>query len=228
MATILIKTKCSNGKSIVGCCRFDRITRIFMFVFVVGILIWNIFYTCIEYPRNSDVGFDYLGVIVSAVSVIIALLIGWQIFSFIAYKKEVETRVNDIAKKSDDLVAVKNNIDSLRERMGLVVSDMDDISNLNTAEAYLLSSLSLLAANENDSAIKAFFRGVLVFKGIQNKEKGLYKDKMETARGLTKILPKDVKLDDIWLQRFKTIAIDSGEASIIDYINGLELQSKAQ
>lgn len=51
---------------------------------------------CVACPHKAELGFDYQGVIVGVLSLLVTILIGWQIYTFI-----------DINKKSKELEEAK-------------------------------------------------------------------------------------------------------------------------
>ena len=59
-----------------------------MFALIVSII--NVFVVCIYNPR-AEVEFDYQGIIVGSLSILVTVLIGWNIYSVIDFKKHVES-----------------------------------------------------------------------------------------------------------------------------------------
>ncbi len=66
----------------------------FLFVANIILLIVNVFYTCNNYPNSKDLGFDYSGIIVGILSILITILVGWQILSNLLAKKEIREDVD--------------------------------------------------------------------------------------------------------------------------------------
>ena len=61
---------------------------------------------CIICPRVENLGFDYMGVVVAILALLVTLLIGWNIWSIIDIKgirKEFESLRSDIQSKDDYL-----------------------------------------------------------------------------------------------------------------------------
>ncbi len=66
-------------------------------VVVSGIsLVLSIASLCVSYPRFEGVGFDYLGVIVGILSLLVTILIGWQIYNVLTIRSEMEKRMEEI------------------------------------------------------------------------------------------------------------------------------------
>ena len=59
-------------------------------------------------PRNNNLGFDYIGVIIGLLSLIVTILIGWQIYSTINIKTLISKEVTDSLKsfEKDSLQAI--------------------------------------------------------------------------------------------------------------------------
>lgn len=58
------------------------------------------------YPRNVNLGFDYLGFIIGILGIIVAVLIGWQLFNALNLKDSVQQA--EEAKKT--ALEAKNNV----------------------------------------------------------------------------------------------------------------------
>lgn len=62
----------------------------FMLIFILAIL-------CKWYPRAitpQNLGFDYIGLIVGILSLLVAALLGWQIFNAIAFERKIDKRLD--------------------------------------------------------------------------------------------------------------------------------------
>lgn len=46
--------------------------------------------TCVKFPNTEFLGFDYQGVIVAILGILIAFLVGWNIYNFIDFKSKLE------------------------------------------------------------------------------------------------------------------------------------------
>lgn len=65
-------------------------------------LVLSVVATCVAVWRSPDLGFDYQGVLVGVVSLLVTVLIGWQIYSSVEIVKRIdniEPYVTCIAKK---------------------------------------------------------------------------------------------------------------------------------
>lgn len=65
---------------------------------VIAIVI-SIIAICISCPHISELGFDYQGVLVGILSLLVTALIGLQIYNYITFKSEMEKRVTEIVNE---------------------------------------------------------------------------------------------------------------------------------
>ena len=65
---------------------------------------------CVACPHKAELGFDYQGVIVGVLSLLVTILIGWQIYTFI-----------DINKKSKELEEANYTTFRISEKLRLVI-----------------------------------------------------------------------------------------------------------
>ena len=61
---------------------------IWLFAIIVSIV--NIVVVCLSNPRTA-VYFDYQGIIIGSLSILVTLLIGWNIYSVVDFKKNIES-----------------------------------------------------------------------------------------------------------------------------------------
>lgn len=75
------------------------------------ILIINIYYLCNNYPNTECLGIDYNGMLIGILSILVTLLIGWQILNYFQIEKKFECLVNEkIEKFGEDCKYVLNGI----------------------------------------------------------------------------------------------------------------------
>lgn len=51
---------------------------------------FNLYYLCKDYPRTQDLDIDYVGVIVGVLSILVTLLVGWQIFQNVDFSRRLK------------------------------------------------------------------------------------------------------------------------------------------
>ena len=60
----------------------------------------NIILLCLTFPRSSGLGFDYIGVLIAIISLLVVVLLGWNIYTLIDVKS-IKTEYNRIAYEID-------------------------------------------------------------------------------------------------------------------------------
>lgn len=58
---------------------------------------------CVACPHNQELGFDYQGVLVSVLSLLVTVLIGWNIYTFIDIKS-TRDKIDDISSGATSMV----------------------------------------------------------------------------------------------------------------------------
>ena len=67
----------------------------------VGIIsIANFVILCVLFPRSQELRFDYMGIIVAIFSILVTLLVGWQIYKTIGFEQKT---VAELLRIEDDL-----------------------------------------------------------------------------------------------------------------------------
>lgn len=96
-------------------------------------------------PRNNNLGFDYIGVIIGLLSLIVTILIGWQIYSTINIKTLISKEVTDSLKsfEKDSLQAIVNSqyVTIMREYHLSKISNDNDKIIFNMSTALYFASL---------------------------------------------------------------------------------------
>lgn len=97
---------CKNKKDI-----FPIILGIINFALLIPLL-------CMHFPRiiDSNLGFDYMGVIVGVLSLLVTVLVGWNIFNTLEFKKELEQIKQQLEEKEKTLKELKEEIDDNFEK----------------------------------------------------------------------------------------------------------------
>lgn len=97
----------------------------------IAFSIINITSICINFPRTKELDFDYLGIIVGILSLLVTVLVGWQIFINLSQEKKISQQMEALTK-------------SLNEDIANKVHDIscDILSNRHAANAASLYQLS--------------------------------------------------------------------------------------
>lgn len=74
---------------------------LFLFIANLFLLVCNLYYVCNYYPRLPEsLGVDYLGIIIGVLSLLVTLLVGWQIYKTI----EVDSKINNVEVRYKEMV----------------------------------------------------------------------------------------------------------------------------
>lgn len=88
-------------------------------------------------PRNvefSDLGFDYIGVIVGIISLLVAVLIGWNIYTVVDFNKKTEIIEEKAEVIKVEYQKLKNDYQELKKSLEYTQSDMTFTSIINYAQ----------------------------------------------------------------------------------------------
>lgn len=110
---------------------------------------------CRTCPR-TELDFDYMGLIVGILALLVTMLIGWQIYNALSLEQKVSNikkEYDSLKDKSEALARQQENIKVYNEASMEFIQGMTMLSNrnsVNLAEAYWILSLALLHYIEAD------------------------------------------------------------------------------
>ena len=74
----------------------------------IAAIICSVVAICVSLPSAPELGIDYIGVIVGILSLLVTMLIGWQIWNVIAIDKKVKDEVKQVSKSfAKDIKKIK-------------------------------------------------------------------------------------------------------------------------
>ncbi len=79
-----------------------KVANIGFFICNIILIGFNTHLLCNEYPRNENLGFDYLGVIVGIFSLLVTVLLGWNIYTVIDFKKKADELNKKVQKLNEE------------------------------------------------------------------------------------------------------------------------------
>lgn len=85
----------------------NKTERIILYIIIIASLVMSTVATCHSFPRIY--GIDYIGVIVGILSLLVTILIGWNIYTVIDFNKKKEELSKNEAVLSDLILRVNNN-----------------------------------------------------------------------------------------------------------------------
>lgn len=75
----------------------------------IAAIICSVVAICVSLPSAPELGIDYIGVIVGILSLLVTMLIGWQIWNVIAIDKKVKDEVKQVSKSfAKDIKEIKD------------------------------------------------------------------------------------------------------------------------
>lgn len=141
---------------------------LFQIIFFLNVVFlgFNIYYLCHYYPSlPKDLGLDYTGIIVGILSILVTILIGWNIFTVLDVKKEwKETQKKHRIfeeKMRYESVRIKQNIENISEK---------NLYTINTMYSYIdsLQGEVYLSMNDCFTAYREYILAAKKFKELEN------------------------------------------------------------
>ena len=85
----------------------NKTERIILYIIIIASLVMSSIAMCRSFPRIY--GIDYIGVIIGILSLLVTILIGWNIYTVIDFNKKKEELSKNEAVLSDLILRVNNN-----------------------------------------------------------------------------------------------------------------------
>lgn len=125
---------CKNKKGI-----FPIILGIINFALLIPLL-------CMHFPRiiDSNLGFDYMGIIVGVLTILVTVLIGWNIYTIIDYQKEISKTKKELNSIKQDINTLANK--TIQERTELFASIQKDFALISLRNYLMRADKSFLSS----------------------------------------------------------------------------------
>lgn len=81
----------------------------------IAAIIFSIVAICVSLPSTPELGIDYIGVIVGILSLLVTMLIGWQIYNVIAIDKKIDSKIEKTKKYLSN--SIKETSDKMLEHI---------------------------------------------------------------------------------------------------------------
>lgn len=127
----------------------------------------NIVAVCINFPRWEKLSFDYLGIIVGILSILVTVLLGWQIFINISMESKIDKKLLDVKEKLENVIDNKVSDISI---------EIEDKRNASIVMSLYQLSCSAYILKKYDFALWLALDSLLHYYKITNKEKVLAND----------------------------------------------------
>ena len=192
--------------------------KIILWIFVIFNFVTNIILLVLSYPRSHDnYGFDYMGIIVGILSLLVTLLVAWNIYSALDIKRELNRKDIELnreikkqyEKQSSEISDVFNKFKNRIEKgeallqANIACANAASIDNTSIDKNYLFILHSLKAivlwshTNEYSNANSSI---ELLIKVLKGKKLALRKNQIIRVNGLLAEInnPKMIdKFDDL-------------------------------
>lgn len=147
------------------------------------------------YPRTENLEFDYLGVIVGVLSLLITILIGWNIYTMVDFNrktKELERKVErEIRNMNTDNQKLKDDYQKLEKSLRYTQSDITFTS--------ILNNTIKLDRELNDNFVQYIFDGYMDALDVAIRD-NLTNDRVEEA--LTRLVNLTQRYTDLTKSKF--------------------------
>ena len=115
----------------------------------IAAIICSVVAICVSLPSAPELGIDYIGVIVGILSLLVTMLIGWQIWNVIAIDKKIDGKV-------------KQTSDSLTESINVTKKEMIEYIEKANEKSQTEIMTSLLFIQRDNFLFKSQFENALL------------------------------------------------------------------
>lgn len=167
----------------------NQFMKYFQFIVSTVAITLSIIAICVSYPRSADFNLDYIGIIVGILGVLVAILIGWQLYNALNLKELVNQTEN--AKK--DAIEAKNQAEQMLNNIQVSTTEL-------TSKVTTLSDDVLHLSNCNKSNIEnisTITKGMVDLQSIVKNSMELYKSLQSYIEKLNEELGKKINKDEI-------------------------------
>ncbi|WP_308744842.1 hypothetical protein [uncultured Bacteroides sp.] len=115
----------------------------------IAAIICSVVAICVSLPSSPELGMDYIGVIIGILSLLVTMLIGWQIWNVIAIDKKIDGKV-------------KQTSDSLTESINVTKKEMIEYIEKANEKSQTEIMTSLLFIQGDNFLFKSQFENALL------------------------------------------------------------------
>lgn len=152
-------------------------------------IILSIIALCVTYPRTTDSSLDYIGIIVGILGILVAILIGWQLYNALNLKE----LISQIENAKDDAISAKNqavqmlnetqiSVDNLSSKLTSITDEVNHLSNCNKGNIDNISNIT---------------KGLMDLQTIVKGSMELYKSMQSYIGKLNEELGKKINKDEL-------------------------------
>lgn len=208
-------------------------------VISICLLVWNIVYTSIRFPSPEYLKFDYSGVIVAIFSLLIMILISWQIFSYLYFVKNIKDSIQKdisyinkkIDKNTNDLnERYSSQIESLKNEYSTQINAFEETIKLYSESATGISlsqmaSFIMIKGGSDENGMLNYITAFMLFcNGITliNSNTELSKEAMDKSISNLKHICKVLEQHGIRINDSESIyfnaALKTGDQELIELV----------
>lgn len=186
------------------------------FILIINLVfsIINVVAVCVNYPRWEKLSFDYLGVIVGILSILVTILLGWQIFINISMEKKIDEKIDK---------AQIQMIKRINDKVYDISLDIEDKRQASIVVSLYQSSCSAYLLKKYDFALWLALDSILHYNKIKNKQIAFvnneYDNILETLRMCIQLVPKVYFLNKEQINEYVEVAQDLKLLDIACYLN---------
>lgn len=195
---------------------FLRCAGFFMFVANTILFAFNIYYICHYYPHTENLGFDYTGIIVGILSLLITMLVGWQILSNVLINKEIDNKISSQI----------NELDRKSKKISDEISqDIKDCKNLSIGISLAQLGLSQYYNEDYSSSTRSILNSLVFLNKVENDDElksDAYEHVCSIIEKLSVITTKCTGFSKEDIELFRDAAIKTGNKTIILFVMKFE------
>lgn len=142
----------------------------FILIINLAFFIVNTVALCVNFPSKENLSFDYMGVIVGILSILVTILLGWQIFINISMERKVDEKLKEVSK---ELKA------EIKETGDIVKSEIENKKHASIALSLYQSSCSAYILKKYDFALWLALDAMIHCNKIDDKDSAFQNNEFE-------------------------------------------------
>lgn len=193
----------------------------FILIINLAFFIVNTVALCINFPSKENIDFDYMGVIVGILSILVTILVGWQIFINISMERKVDMKLKEVSRK------LKSEIKGTGDK---VKSEIDNKRHASIAISLYQSSCSAYILKKYDFALWLALDAILYCNKIEKKE-NVFQNKefeniIDSVNKCMQMVSKVTFLNSEQIENYISCASEMGLYEIAYYLRHNTVENK--
>ncbi len=193
----------------------------FILIINLAFFIVNTVSLCVNFPSKENIDFDYMGIIIGILSLLVTILLGWQIFINISLERKVDLKLLDVSRK------LKSEIKGTGDN---VKSEIDNKRHASIAISLYQSSCSAYILKKYDFALWLALDAILYCNKIENKE-SVFQNKefeniIDSVNKCMQMVSKVTFLSSEQIENYISCASEMGLYEIAYYLRHNTVENK--